>query len=722
MDGARILRFTGLALVLTVLVAGPFFRGLFFWTELLAAILVASIGFVLWLAGRRLDGLPTGIPGGPVGWGLLALLIWYLMQFTWAAYPRGNLDWVLRIAVAWMVYVMVRAESGPGLRRWLGWFFVVSAVGVSIMGFLEYAGYFAQNAELIEALNVVNLGDRMYTPLQYPNTAAAYLLAAVFAALGLALEDLRPWKSGLLTGLMTLLWLAFFFTLSRGAVVVLPFGLLALLIGLPPSKRWSAILLLGAAWAPVLAVVRSVGPAAVAHQVPQVFGWIGIAIMIGLALGLVMPRYLRLRGQTQVAILGVGLALGIGALAMVAPKGGLIPTEAARLLDLNVKTTNARYRFILFDDAWEMIQDRPWGRGGWGWERGYRQYQETYYLGQETHSHYLQTAVEAGILGLTLLTGSMLAALWAAWGARTQDPLAWGLAAGTALIAGHSIIDFNLSFGLIWLLFWAHLAASTQPVTSARSNGVALGITLTASVAVIGLSGILLIGSWLLDRAEAAEQAGRQEEALALAQKAAAFDRWNSAPLLLLSDQPALEKAIRLDPYLARPRWELSILLQNQGDWDGSLREARATVANAPLHDVYIHRLASVAGKVMVDALHNAQPEKAKELAQELVALAHMVEQARAREGSWMQPKPSLNPEFRLRYGQALYLTGEEQQAEPHLKQAAKVGLLGSEADVWLYAIYERRGDEAAATALAQKPWIRFLGLNPVYKAIRTWP
>lgn len=721
MQASRILRYSGLGLLLTVLAVGPFFRGLFFWTELLAAIVAISVGFVLWLIGRRLGGLPTGIPGGATGIALLALLGCYLIQFAWAVYPRGNLDWVLRVAAAWMAYVMMRAESGPSLRRWLGWLFVLSASGVAAMGFLEYAGFFAKNAELVGALNLVNLGDRMYTPLQYPNTAAAYLLTAVFAALGLALEELRPWKAGLLTGIMTLLSLAFFFTLSRGAMVVLPFGLIALFVGIERSKLTAAVLLLASAWVPVLAVVRYIGPAAAAHQVGAVLGWILAASGVGLFAGIISPRLLRLKVRARRGVLVSALVVAMGGLVLLASKGELVPAQASRLLDLNLRTQNAVYRFTLFDDAWRMIRDKPLGRGGWGWDRTYRQYQTTYYVGQETHNHYLQTAVEAGAVGLIALGVAMLAAIWAVWRNQKAGSLPWSLAAGAILIAGHSVIEFNLSFGLVWLLFWVLLASGGQPLVEGRREVVSSWGALVASTGMAGLTAMLLTGSWFVNQAEEALAAENPQDAVSLAQTATRYDPENSAPLLIVGSRAALEKAVQLDPYAARPHSELSILLQNEGDWEGALKEARAAVANAPLNNIYLNRLVSVAGKAMVDRLHSGERGRARELAQDLVSLGDAVEKHRNVAGPWMQPKPSLNPESKLRYGQALFLTGKEKDAETLLREVAKVGLLGSEADVWLYAIYERRGDAAEKEKLKEKPWIRFLSINPVYKVIVAW-
>jgi len=45
----------------------------------------------------------------------------------------------------------------------------------------------------------------------------------------------------------------------------------------------------------------------------------------------------------------------------------------------------------------------------------------------------------------------------------------------------------------------------------------------------------------------------------------------------------------------------------------------------------------------------------------------------------------------------------------------------GSEAEVWLYAMYTRAGRTADLVPLQNKPWIRFRNANPTFKAVLNW-
>ncbi|MDF2626987.1 MAG: O-antigen biosynthesis-related protein [Symbiobacteriaceae bacterium] len=738
---AKLLRFTGLALVLAVLAVGPFFRGLFFWTELLAAIAAVAAGFGLWLAGRGLGaaGRSSGtIPGGWTTLALVALLALYLLQFPWAVYGRGNLDAVLRVLAAIFAYVMLRAEAGPGLRRWLGWAFALSAAAIGLFGFLEFSGYLLKDPDLAQMLSVVGLNTRMFTTFQYPNTAAAYFLAAMLAAAGLGLDDLKPWKLSAVGGLMTFLLLSFFFTISRGALVVLPFGLLFFFAGLDNRRRWAGLLLLVAAAAPMIIALKPVGVFADARNYVSAFKWIAAATAGGMATSLALAFFLQLKGKLQAGIAGAALVLAVAAILVLRPAGGLLPKQASRLFDINFKTVNVVMRLIYDEDALKMAADRPLGRGGWGWDRGYRQYQTFNYTARETHDHYAQTAVEVGWAGLAVLLAALGTALWSAWMHRRDNPLGWTLAAGAGLIAAHSAIDFNLSFGVMWLLLWSLLGAAggptATPATAPRwRRAITIGAGTTAALTA-ALALVLFAGSRWTDQATAltdlaATQAGAQAEATRAAAQTAArqalrYDPWHSEPLLLIGDRESLERAAKLDPYHSGIRFQLAIARELAKEYEGALTEAKAALANQPMVSAYYSKVASLEGTLLNGALHDGRQDDVARHKESLLALGADFLRRKATADPlkhlWKTgAKLEMSPEFKLRYGQALFLSGDAAGAEPLLKDAAKVGLLGSEAELWLYVIAEKRGDSATMKALEAKPWIRFRNANPIYKLLR---
>jgi hypothetical protein len=76
---------------------------------------------------------------------------------------------------------------------------------------------------------------------------------------------------------------------------------------------------------------------------------------------------------------------------------------------------------------------------------------------------------------------------------------------------------------------------------------------------------------------------------------------------------------------------------------------------------------------------------------------------------------------YDLRCGQSLFLVGRESEAVKPLKDATKSGLISHEANLWLYAIYERAGDSKSAAAVSATPSVRLRAVDPIYRAIKAW-
>ncbi|HYG60217.1 MAG TPA: hypothetical protein VD902_19285, partial [Symbiobacteriaceae bacterium] len=227
------------------------------------------------------------------------------------------------------------------------------------------------------------------------------------------------------------------------------------------------------------------------------------------------------------------------------------------------------------------------------------------------------------------------------------------------------------------------------------------------------------------DKATALAEAKDPEGAAVMARQAVRFDPLLADPLEILGDPTSLERAVQLDPYHSGHRFRLAVSLQLRADYHGALREAEAALKAQPMVSAYYTKVAELQGLLLIQALHEGDLPAARQMGKNLLALGQAFTARKAvadpLQHLWNSPKLRMDDLFKLRYGQGLFLAGDRASAEPLLKEAAKSGLLGSEAHVWLYAIYEQRGDTKAMAELATKPWIRFRQQNPVFKAISSW-
>lgn len=724
---SKLLRSTGIALLLVVIVVGPFFRGLFFGYEVMAGVAAVMLGGALWTLGRRLGGLPVGLPGGPAGWALLALTASYLVIFAWAVYYRANLDWFLRAAAAWLAFVMVRGEAGPTMRRWLGWCFLIGALAVAVVGLLEFTGYFKPGEGVGAALAYVGLQSRLFSVYQYPNTAAAVFMAAIVGAIALALDDPKPWKVTLLGALSSLVAVAFFFTLSRGAVLVLPFGLLLLFAGLDRTRLWRAVLLTGA----MLAAPILVSMHGIAQHLPK-RDWVGAArwelaaVAAGALACLALALLFKLRGRLQVALVAVLVAGAIAGYVFVRPAGPLVPKMAERLFDVNFRTVNVVLRLHYDLDAWKIVQAWPLGHGGAGWERTYRQHQDYGYYATQTHNHYAQTAVEAGVQGLAALLAGLALALWQAFRGRKGDPLRWGLAAAGGLIAGHAAIDFNLSYLTVWLMVWMLLASAGDPPAGTETAPRLSAALVPVSAALTGLALVTAMGAYHSYHAQELADRRERDAAKVRAEAARRFDPWNTQPLLVIKSLESLQLAVRLDRHNDEAWSELATQLELKRDYAGAYEAARRALELRPSRREYYEAYARLAGFRLDAALGSGDLTEARNLGAELLQTFREFDRRRVlvQQYHYLWPaggKLFLTHVTHLNFGKAHFLAGDYRQAEPYLKAAATQWTFATEAEVWLHALYEREGRKAEQQPLEKKPWVRFRHVNPTYQAILKW-
>ncbi|MCM3702906.1 O-antigen ligase family protein [Paenibacillus macerans] len=104
-------------------------------------------------------------------------------------------------------------------------------------------------------------------------------------------------------------------------------------------------------------------------------------------------------------------------------------------------------RAAMYGDAVQLLRQSPWlGQGGDAWRQAFRSVQSHPYVGNEVHSGYLDIALDLGLLGLAIML------LWLGAAAvrlfRARSPLLPPF----AVLLLHSTIDFDMSYGIVWLL------------------------------------------------------------------------------------------------------------------------------------------------------------------------------------------------------------------------------------------------------------------------------
>lgn len=257
-------------------------------------------------------------------------------------------------------------------------------------------------------------------------------------------------------------------------------------------------------------------------------------------------------------------------------------------------------RELMYRDAWELAGAAPWfGQGGETWRHAYRAVQSEPYVGAEVHSGYMDLLLNTGIFGFLAALALMLVTVFRLGQAerRLVPPL--------SVLLLHSVLDFDWSYGLVWLLIiWLAVMAdgpsslSREPrspsgifqsgqsrqggrspirlgnqILSLRLNWKGKGKLVLCLACLIGwttLSAALWRGEQYFDRAQGELRAGERARLLqsALAWNPASAEAACQLARLLPPDKAIslLHRSYSLSPGHPDIPWSLATIYAQQGN------------------------------------------------------------------------------------------------------------------------------------------------------------
>lgn len=382
---------------------------------------------------------------------------------------------------------LATAKSLLGRRAleagWLliGGLLAVTALAV-VYGVLPLPGAILRTANTA----VSATGSRLGGLLQYPNAFGAVMAAFLLERLMRLARMERAaftreggWRGQRAGALALLFALGLLLSESRGALAAALAGWaagLALLRGAERRRyaRHSAVFACAAAvlarWLAAAQLAPAPGPGALALAAVLA----AALLASGLAAG--APPRQRPRSAPRLAPPARPRAAGLhratcacaGAALLLTPPLAALPASAG-FLGRWFRPETASARATMYADAAALLRRSPWlGQGGDVWRHAFRSVQSRPYVGSEVHSGYLDLALDLGLLGLAfalLWLGAMMIPLL-----RTRSAL---LPPYLALLL-HSAIDFDLSYGLVWLLL---LWAAAIGIAEARDGRLALSLS-----------------------------------------------------------------------------------------------------------------------------------------------------------------------------------------------------------------------------------------------------
>lgn len=344
-----------------------------------------------------------------------------------------------------------------------GWLMIGSLLAVTalaaVYGVLPLPGAILRTANTAVSATGARLGGLLQYPNAFGAVMAAFLLERLMrlARMERAAFTREGGWHGQRAGTLALLFaLGLLLSESRGALAAALAGWAAGLALLRGAERrryagHSAVFACAAAvlarWLTAAQLAPAPGPGALALAAVLAAALLASVLAAGASL---RPRPRAPHARPPAALLRrAACACGGAALLLAAPLAAL--PASAGFLGRGFRPETASARAAMYADAAELLRRSPWlGQGGDTWRHAFRSIQSQPYVGSEVHSGYLDLALDLGLIGLAV------ALLWLGVMAipllRTRSAL---LPPYLALLM-HSAVDFDLSYGLVWLLLlWA---------------------------------------------------------------------------------------------------------------------------------------------------------------------------------------------------------------------------------------------------------------------------
>jgi hypothetical protein len=550
------------------------------------------VGIAVWwilLAGVAVGVLPNRhLPR--LAWLALAVfaafVLWTALSLSWTeSSERTTADLARLAGYLGALALAVFAAGGANGRR------LVAAVGagvavVTIVALLSrlHPAWFPEAGQT--ALFLSSGRERLSYPLNYWNGLAGLIAIGAPLLLQIATDARSILARAVAAAVLPAIALAAFFTLSRGGIAA---AIIALAVFLAFTSdrvpKLLTTLLAGAGGAVLIALVthrdalQHARDNAAAHQqgdevmllvavVCLLAGLVQVGISLAFSQGR-RPRWSIVpRSHALTAVVVASVVALIAAVALDAPgrasdgwsefKGEEGPGRGAERL--GSVAGESRYQFwgaAVRQNATDPLVGTGSGTFAYWWTRD----GDVPEIAQDTHSLYLQTLGELGIVGLALLAAFLAVVL--AWGGRNvvrasseaRPYLAAALAGCTAFFLT-AIFDWMWQIPVLAVAMLLLAAVLVTAGNERSGGGGALPIPWRAAVTVAALVAIVVIAiplasTSLLRQSEADARAGDLDGAL-----------------------QAARSAQNVEPGAASPRLQQALVLEAQGEFDAAAEAA----------------------------------------------------------------------------------------------------------------------------------------------------
>ncbi len=717
-----------------LLVFSPFFSGLFFAKDQRVALIFAMI--IFWLTSLiYYRGENRIFSVEPLNFMILGLPLIYMMATFSAANYAFSLDEVIENLLYFLVFwsAVKLLRSGKNIRNI---FFVIylTALGVSIAGIFTASGFLQ-----IKDGFLTSDGGTIASTFQYKNSLASFLTASIFIGSYLREELSTNLHKGVLSVGNFLLLMVFFSTQSHGGYIIFGIFMVVLWFLSPISKRFSLITstiilsLLG------LLVSKMFLFGITEKNIGLAWLWIiGGITVVSLGQWAIM-KFCNSDSAIKITFRQLLITMIIIIIVGSAALGSL---GVFQIIMEKIHMHGAMERLTIYQDGLKMIKERPiLGWGGGGWSEAYSIYQGYGYTARQTHSYFLQIAIETGLAGLLIA-----ATIWIIFliksikiyiASLTYDhsrSLVATLICSVLAIISHAVFDFDLSLAALTITMFTLMAClvavgsaqeaeskETKETPKNKFSRYKLAISTTLAVTVIGGTLIMISSSNLASASVNAVTSGDGERAETLIHQAIMMNPLASENYGIASQLQGVvfgkqdkaieyaEKAARMARYNPERQYELAIAYLRANQNDQAVSAAQKAVELAPLKVRYYELFSNVLISAATSELKAGRDNIASKFINQTLSIPKNMNsvmesvQPEKRELWVYAPPLTVTDKIKLNIGIANLLAGNLDQAVSNINEAAQNPEVQKESLIWQALLAQRQGDLAKSQEILQK-------------------
>jgi|GEM_PF-2294783 len=491
-------------ILIAVILLSPYYRGLYpdyYKLPFISLLFLAFLSFHILLS-RQKETFVQIKP--PVTIFLIFTLIYLFSALTAAS--KGSaliifLSYTAWVVLFWMVIDLFQKES---MRFILMALIVFNSALLSFLSFLGALNLIPASLQNLFGMSFWGFYfyGRVSTSFQYQNTSASFLASSLFLGIFLFVQEKVIWKKIIFGMINYLIFSGFLFAFSRGANLFFLVSLVFLFMVVRNFEEKIEIgLFLSALFCPLVLFQTKLDRMLVLSK-PISFWFfygVGFVLFLGvLSLFVYYKRTIKDFLKRKYFILFLVFILGLESCFLFFLPFDFEYGISTRYFvekgrEMSFQSTNAVNRIAFYRDALKMAWRRPLlGWGGGSWAAHYFSYQSYTYYTKFPHSFYLNTLIESGILGLSILLILLFYCFrlfMTQIGISSRSTMTPFLGTAAFMIFFHSGIDLNFAMGAYHIFAWTILALllSTFSIPD-RSLRVPLKLTFSLTLLFFILS------------------------------------------------------------------------------------------------------------------------------------------------------------------------------------------------------------------------------------------